>query len=102
MSELEAWPVYAPNLQELRDTKVEFGGQDDVTFTHTDWSMTVNLDTEAKEIIFKTVIAPNNWLAIGLANDIFEADIIQWVAGPVSPADAADSNDLLKMIELRD
>ena len=50
--------------------------------THTDWTLTMSLDLEAEGLIFKTIIAPNKWLAIGLANNLLNADIIKWVSGP--------------------
>ena len=42
----------------------------------------MNLDLDRSELIFKLVIAPNKWFAIGLANDFFDADVIRWIAGP--------------------
>ena len=42
----------------------------------------MSLDLEAEKLIFKTIIAPNKWLAIGLANNLLDADIIKWISGP--------------------
>ena len=41
--------------------------------------MTINFDPEADELLFNTVMGPNKWLAIGLANNLIESDVIQWV-----------------------
>ena len=41
--------------------------------------MTINFDPEADELLFNTVIGPDKWLAIGLANNLIESDVIQWV-----------------------
>jgi hypothetical protein len=49
-----------------------------------DWTLKINVDIDSQELIFETVLAPNKWLAIGLAYDLLEADIMQWVAGPTS------------------
>ena len=46
-------------------------------------------------------MAPNKWLAIGLAYDLLEADIMQWVAGPTSLETDMESVDLQQKIELR-
>ena len=68
---------------QLIDIQVDYADEskDYVTFTHTDWALTMWLDPEAEEIIFKTILSPNKWLAIGLANNLLDADIIQWVSG---------------------
>ena len=50
-------------------------------FTHTDWSLTISVDIEAEELIFQTIIGPNKWLGIGLAKNLLNADVIQWVSG---------------------
>lgn len=41
--------------------------------------MTINFDLEANELVFDTVLGKNRWLAIGLADNLFDADIIQWI-----------------------
>lgn len=61
----------------------------DVLFTHKDWQLTFDLDMKTNELIFKTVLAPNMWLAIGLSNDLLDADIIQWVAAAEDPKNAS-------------
>ena len=70
-------------MDELVDTLVDYGkgeGEDyDCKLTNADWSMTITFDPENDEILFNTVIEPNKWLAIGLANNLIESDIIQWV-----------------------
>ena len=53
-----------------------------MTILNDDWTLTLNHDIDLNELIFKLVIAPNKWLAIGFANDFFEADVIQWISGP--------------------
>ena len=69
-------------LNELKgDTKVEYkergGDWDfDVQLTNTDWSMTIFFNLEANELVFETVMRPNKWLAIGLANNLLDADVI--------------------------
>ena len=66
--------------QELIDTQVDYGGEEntsyDVSFTHSDWTMTLDFDLEADRLIFNTVLGPNKWLAIGLANNLIDSDVI--------------------------
>lgn len=78
----ENWKVYKKDEQELVNASVNFEGEDDVTISNDDWTLTMNLDVESRELIFNVIIAPNKWLAIGLANDFFNADVIQWISGP--------------------
>ena len=40
----------------------------------------MNIDVEEKHIIFDAFIAPNTWLALGLAEDFNKAEVIQWKA----------------------
>ena len=44
--------------------------------------MSMNLDIDRQELIFQVDVKPNTWLAIGLADDLVNADVIQWLAGP--------------------
>ena len=60
----------------LAAANVSFGGDDDVVFSSDDWTLKINVDIVSQELIFETVLAPNKWLAIGLAYDLLEADII--------------------------
>ena len=62
----------------MTDIEVAYGPEktDFVSFTHTDWAMTINFDLETNELIFKTVLGPDKWLAIGLANNLTDADVI--------------------------
>lgn len=79
-------------LNELKDvTKVEYrqdldnGDNDfDVLLTHSDWSMSIYFDQVANELVFDAVIGLNKWLAIGLANNLLDADVIQWVTAKES------------------
>jgi len=41
----------------------------------------LDLDVESQELIFKADLKSNKWLAIGLAPDMFDADVIYWEAG---------------------
>lgn len=70
-------------MDELVDTLVDYGEGDDQDYDckliNADWSMTITFDTENDELLFNTVMEPNKWLAIGLANNLIESDIIQWV-----------------------
>ena len=76
----------------MNELTVEFGGVDNVLFTHesNDWSLALNLDVVAKELIFKVEMQPHTWIAVGLAPDLIEADVIWWEAGS-SGYDPADS-----------
>ena len=56
--------------------------ENQITLTHDYWTLSMNLDLEAKEIVFRTDIDLNKWLAIGFANNLLDADVIQWIAGP--------------------
>ena len=47
-----------------------------VKFNHADWHLEIGID--AQQLIFKTVLRQDMWLAVGLAQDLLEADIIQW------------------------
>ena len=63
---------------------MDYGGEGenkdyDCKLIHSDWTMTINFDPEADELLFNTVMGPNKWLAIGLANNLIESDVIQWV-----------------------
>ena len=72
-------------MQELVDTQVDYGegeGEDkgyDLKLIHSEWSLEINFDAEADELLFKTVMGPNKWLAIGLSNNLIESDVIQWI-----------------------
>ena len=70
-------------MNELIDIQVDFGGEGDVVnkdydiaFTHADWTLTIVFDLEADELIFNTVLGPNRWLALGLSNNLLNADVI--------------------------
>ena len=83
MSDQTAKEIYfRERRQQLTDIEVAYGPEktDFVSFTHTDWAMTINFDLETNELIFKTVLGPDKWLAIGLANNLTDADVIQWVS----------------------
>ena len=47
-----------------------------MSFTHADWTMTMKFDLKAEELILNTILGPNKWLAIGLANNLLDADVI--------------------------
>jgi len=41
----------------------------------------LDLDIETKEVVFTVDMKPSQWLAVGLASDFKEADVIWWEAG---------------------
>lgn len=41
----------------------------------------LDLDVESQELVFKADLKSNKWLAIGLAQDMLDADVIYWEAG---------------------
>ena len=53
----------------------------DVLFTHVDWTLSLDLDVQEKELIFNAVLTPDKWLAIALSRNFIETDIVQWIAG---------------------
>ena len=47
-----------------------------------DWKLSLDLDVEAKEIVFSAQLAWDTWLAIGLfSDDISESELIFWLSG---------------------
>ena len=44
----------------------------------------MKFDLKAEELILNTILGPNKWLAIGLANNLLDADVIQWVTATTS------------------
>ena len=75
---------------EILDSQVHvyYGGVNDVTFTHTNWTMSLNLDTEANELIFDVEMASDKWLAIGFADNLINADVILWMTEKTTDNDA--------------
>ena len=65
---------------QLIDTVVQFGGVNEITLFHNEWTLVMNIDVDEKQIIFDAFIAPNTWLALGLAEDFNNAEVIQWIA----------------------
>ena len=86
--------------EKLDDININYGfeNKDYIELEHADWSVKMSVDPEAEELIFKTIIAPNTWLAIGLADNLLNADIIQWVVEPNSNGD----NDLKDLSSSQD
>lgn len=41
----------------------------------------LDLDVESQELVLKADLKSNKWLAIGLAQDMLDADVIYWEAG---------------------
>ena len=91
-------------MNTLKGAKITFaGGVDgDVLITADDltWSLKINYDADFRELIFDTVMAPNMWLAIGLANNLVEADVIKWVSG-AHLSNTSDLNTLENMLAKR-
>ena len=75
-------PIEPKHNNEILDSQVHvyYGGVNDITFTHTDWTMSMNLDTEANELIFDVEMISDKWLAVGFADNLINADVILWMA----------------------
>ena len=78
---------------ELIGASLEFGSNQNVLITDDNkkWTLSLNIDRTAEELIFKVNLEPEYWLAVGLADDLsFLADVIQWEAGATgyNPEDA--------------
>ena len=91
-------------MNTLKGAKITFAGavDGDVLITADDltWSLKINYDADFQELIFDTVMAPNMWLAIGLANNLVEADVIKWVSG-AHLSNTSDLNTLENMLAKR-
>ena len=60
---------------------MEFGEDQNVLITDDakKWKLSLNIDRTAEELIFKVELEPENWIAVGLSDDMsFLADVIQW------------------------
>lgn len=70
--------VYEPGVQELVNASVQFGGQSDLVIeqANNEWKLGLDLDIERQELIFTVDVKPNTWLAVGLADDLLNADVI--------------------------
>ena len=58
---------------------VKFGSivdDPDVVFTHSDWTLSLDLDVQQKEMVFNAVLTPDKWLAIALSRNFIETDIV--------------------------
>jgi len=91
-------------MNTLKGAKITFASavDGDVLITADDltWSLKINYDADFQELIFDTVMAPNMWLAIGLANNLVEADVIKWVSG-AHLSNTSDLNTLENMLAKR-
>ena len=71
--------VYEPGVQDLIGAMVSFTDTEhDVSFVSTsgDWSLKIDLDAEAEELIFEASVDSNHWLAVALADNYDDADVI--------------------------
>lgn len=68
-----------------------------VEFTHDRWALTLTFDLELQELVLKTVIGPDRWLALGFASDLLDASVIQWVTS----ADFLESGSATERIAVR-
>jgi len=88
----------------LKGAKITFASAVDggvlITADDLTWSLKINYDADFRELIFDTVMAPNMWLAIGLANNLVEADVIKWVSG-AHLSNTSDLNTLENMLAKR-
>ena len=65
--------------KEADSLDVQFGpsrSDPDVLFTHADWTLSLDLDVQEKELIFNAVLPTDKWLAIALARNFIETDVI--------------------------
>lgn len=62
----------------LTGASLEFGENQDVIISDDSqkWALSLNLDRTAEELIFKVDLVPQYWLAVGLSDNLHEADII--------------------------
>ena len=62
----------------LINADVKFGGDHDVQIKEKDekWTLGLNIDRTAEELIFSVQLEPDYWLAVGLADDLMAADVI--------------------------
>ena len=70
----------AKNLDD--ETQVSYGEEKSefVELTNGYWTMTINFDLEAQELIFKTILRTNKWLAVGFSDSLINAAVIQWIS----------------------
>ena len=69
--------------QKLDGANFEFGPTQNVLISDdaNKWELSLNIDLTAEELIFNVDMEPLYWLAVGLAPDLIEADVIYWTAG---------------------
>ena len=48
----------------------------DVVFTNSNWTLSLDLDVQEKELILNAVLTPDKWLAIALSQNFVETDIV--------------------------
>ena len=62
----------------LNNAGVSFGGLYDVRIQEESekWWIGINIDRTSEELVFDVELQPDTWLAVGLAQDLKEADVI--------------------------
>lgn len=95
--------VYESGLENLKGITVEHGGAHDITFNSMDnnWSLMLDLDVAQEELIFTVDMKPSQWLALGFAPDLIEADVIWWEAGATGYAPEDQPQTMTEEIDLR-
>lgn len=71
--------IYQQGVQELFDASVSINpDSSDLTITQLDddWKLSLRLDAVAEELVLQAELKANTWLAIGIASDLVEADVI--------------------------
>ena len=90
---------------ELTGASLVFGPNQNVLISDNNnkWTLSMNIDRTAEELIFQVSLEPHHWLAVGLADDLsFLADVIQWEAGATGYNPEDTPSDLNEEIALRE
>ncbi len=71
-------------LKDLSFAGVSYKGPHELTFMQddNDWQLMLDIDTFSQELVLRADIKSNKWLAIGLSENLDDADVIYWQAGP--------------------